>query len=151
MSLLLGLLSLFSLVQEKHNKPTLSPLPGYSLTCCCCTFAPVLNNGCAIKHAGDTESRISLVAGAKKNPALLLPHPPTHTHTHSGLFECDRRNKLPWSAVACKPCVRRYVMCGTCVPENGPPPPTPLLLLWSANMQSPSARRKRGQTPSLGR
>lgn len=36
-------------------------------------------------------------------------------------------------------------MCGTCVPENGSPPPTPLLLLWSANMQGPSARKKGGK------
>lgn len=56
--------------------------PGYSLTCSYCTFTYILNNECAIKHAGDTEvaylrqgvkpsSPPSLLSGRNKLPMTM--------------------------------------------------------------------------------
>lgn len=77
-------------------------------------------------------SRISS-AGVKLSfpRSLLLP-----------ALECARCNKLPWSAEARKPGVRRHVVCGTCVPES-----RSMLLLWSANTQAEYLQKG---NPSLG-
>lgn len=75
---------------QRNTTSPLSPLPGYSLTCCCCTFTYILNNECAIKHAGDTEVAYLWRGGKTELSHLLLFR----------LRSADRCNKLPWSAAA---------------------------------------------------
>lgn len=112
--------------QPLSLSPSLSQLPGYSLTCCRCTFIYILNNGCAIKHAGDTEVAYL--------PQELFFFPPFLLLLGSGVRAPAHLTSCRAACEACKPVYGGMRCAGHVFPRVQIPS---LLLLWSANTQGP--------------